>query len=220
MFLFFECLAAVFLSALAYVYIVYKLKKEKGEEAKLLSLEYDKFSVITSITIGIVSVVSVLVMRLYREKPLEEVFIYLLLLIFFLVSAVIDWKAKIIPNEVILAGLAFFVIAVLLRVFVSRTVFLAVIYNAILGGLIIGGVLLLIALLVKSALGMGDVKMFFVAGLFLGYINAYFLVFATVVIMAIFSIVLLITKKADRKTAIPMAPFTAAAFLFCIFIGM
>lgn len=220
MFLVLECIAALLFAAAAYVYMTYKLKKEAGEEVKLFAVTYDKGMFIASIIVAILSVAGVLVMRILREKPLEEVFIYLMLMFFFFVAGIIDFKVKIIPNELIIFGLAAFIIAVLLRVFIGGTVFLKVIYDAAVGGFLVGGILLVIALIVKTALGMGDVKMFFVAGLFLGYMNTYFLLFASVIIMAIVSILLLVTKKADRKTAIPMAPFVAVAFFLCLFIGM
>jgi len=77
-----------------------------------------------------------------------------------------------------------------------------------------------IALIVKSALGMGDVKMFFVIGLLYGLSNTYSILLFSVLVMAIVSIVLLIMKKVTRKTAIPMAPFVAFGFLLNVLMGM
>ena len=81
-------------------------------------------------------------------------------------------------------------------------------------------ILLIIALIVKSALGMGDVKMFLVIGLLYGLVDTYSILLFSIIVMAIVSIILLLIKKATRKTAIPMAPFTAIGFLLSILAGL
>ena len=80
--------------------------------------------------------------------------------------------------------------------------------------------MLLIALIVKSALGMGDVKLFTVLGLIYGLSITYSILLFTIIIMAIISIILLIAKKVTRKTAIPVGPFTIIGFLLCMLAGV
>ena len=68
--------------------------------------------------------------------------------------------------------------------------------------------------------GMGDVKMFAMLGLLYGMSNAYSLLICTTIPMAIVAIVLLASKKASRKSTMPMAPFTVFAFLIGVLSGM
>ena len=76
------------------------------------------------------------------------------------------------------------------------------------------------SLIVKKALGMGDVKMFFVIGLLYGLENTYTILLVSMLIMAIVSVILLITKKATKKSAVPMAPFVAVGLLINIILGV
>ena len=67
---------------------------------------------------------------------------------------------------------------------------------------------------------MGDVKMFFVIGLLYGLENTYTILLVSMLIMAIVSVILLITKKATKKSAVPMAPFVAVGLLINIILGV
>lgn len=60
-----------------------------------------------------------------------------------------------------------------------------------LGGGVWGGLLMLIDFFAKTALG-----------------------------MALVSIVLLILRKVNKKTTVPMAPFVLLGFVICVFLGM
>ena len=143
-----------------------------------------------------------------------EVFIWLVTL------GYIDLKKKIIPNAMILLGLAFWAVLFLIDILAAGNNWLDVLVFSGTGGLLCGGVLLVIALIVKTALGMGDVKMFFVLGLLYGLTDTYSILLFSMVLMAVISLVLLIAKKVTTKTAVPMAPFVAAGFLLSIIAGM
>ena len=143
-----------------------------------------------------------------------EVFIWLVTL------GYIDLKKKIIPNNMILLGLAFWAVLFLVDIFAAGNNWMDVLVFSGAGGLLCGGVLFVIALVVKSALGMGDVKMFFVLGLLYGLTDTYSILLFSMVLMAVVSLVLLIAKKVTTKTAVPMAPFVAAGFLLSIIAGM
>jgi len=143
-----------------------------------------------------------------------EVFVWLVTL------GYIDFKKKIIPNPMILLGLAFWAVLFLIDIFAAGNNWLDVLVFSGTGGLLCGGVLFVIALIVKTALGMGDVKMFFVLGLLYGLSDTYSILLFSMVLMAVISLVLLIAKKVTTKTAVPMAPFVAAGFLLSIIAGM
>ena len=132
----------------------------------------------------------------------------------------IDAKERIIPNSMILIALAVWLVLMLLEIFLGGTPWTQLLAFSGIGGLVCGGVLFLIAIIVKSALGMGDVKMFFVLGLLYGLTDTYGILLFSVIIMGIVSVVLLIAKKVTTKTAIPMAPFVVFGFLLSILAGM
>ena len=143
-----------------------------------------------------------------------EVFLWLTLL------GYVDLKEKIIPNHLVVVGLLFWVVLALLDVFVAKTYWKNMLKVSLMGGLLVGGVMFIIALIVKSALGMGDVKMFFVIGLFYGAIDTYSILLFSMIVMAVVSLVLLAAKKVSTKTAIPMAPFVVVGYILSILAGL
>ena len=136
------------------------------------------------------------------------------------VMGYIDLREKIIPNGLIGVGLLLWAALLLIDIFVAKTPWADVLKFSLLGGIAVGGGLFLIALFGKSALGMGDVKMFLVLGLLYGLSDAYSILLFSLIIMAIVSLVLLATKKVTVKTSIPVAPFVVLGFILCIIAGM
>lgn len=132
----------------------------------------------------------------------------------------IDARERIIPNSFICAALIFWLILILTDIFIGGTPWLQLLMFSGIGGIACGGLLLIISLIGKSALGMGDVKMFFVLGLLYGLMDTYGILFLSVIAMGIVSIVLLIAKKVTTKTTIPMAPFVILGFLLSVLAGM
>ena len=62
-----------------------------------------------------------------------------------------------------------------------------------------------------GAMGMGDVKLFLPIGLFLGWKLALLALFLSIMLGGITSIILLILRIKDRKSAIPFGPFIIIA---------
>jgi leader peptidase (prepilin peptidase)/N-methyltransferase len=81
--------------------------------------------------------------------------------------------------------------------------------NALLGGAVGFGVFLLLAIVGRGALGMGDVKLAGVIGLMTGYPDVLWALIIGALVGAGAAIVLLISRKATRKTAIAYAPYLA-----------
>jgi len=81
--------------------------------------------------------------------------------------------------------------------------------NTLLGGAVGFGVFLLLAIIGRGALGMGDVKLAGVIGLMTGYPDVLWALIIGALVGAGVAIVLLISRKATRKTAIAYAPYLA-----------
>lgn len=132
----------------------------------------------------------------------------------------IDAREKIIPNSLIGVGILAWLVLAMFDVFLGGTPWVRLLVFSGIGGLVCGGVLMVISLIMKSGLGMGDVKMFFVLGLLYGLTDTYGIFIFTIIPMGLFCIALLILKKADKKTTVPMAPFAAIGFILSILAGM
>lgn len=129
-----------------------------------------------------------------------------------LIISVSDVYKQLIPNKVLL----FFLFAYLIcQLFIPQISWL----QSILGGFIGFAVLFLIALVSKGGMGGGDIKLLGVMGLFLGPIPILLTIFLSSLIGTFFSIFLLITKKASRKSKIPFGPFLACGGMISLYFS-
>ena len=142
----------------------------------------------------------------------------LLLIVFGYIATVNDVKTKTIKNSLVLAMLAaWIVITVPLLLFdINNSV--GILLDAILGFVTSGALFMLVYVLSRKGLGGGDVKFMAVAGLYLGFYGVLPAILVGTMSAALVGIVLLITKKINRKDSIPLAPFLYVGILVTIFI--
>ncbi|NLY89433.1 MAG: prepilin peptidase [Firmicutes bacterium] len=136
-------------------------------------------------------------------------FIYLVLTYALIGVAFIDLEHKIIPNRLtipfLLAGLVFMG-------------WKGELPTALIGGVLGGGVLFLIALCYPKGMGMGDVKLLAMIGVYLGWQRIFFVLFLASLLATAVALVLIATKKMTRKDPIPFGTFLAvAAFIILYF---
>lgn len=204
---------------LMYLYLTYR-EKEVQNLRKFFAFEYDKKYCMLAAVMLVIGIIIFLYSHYYVDHVFLKAFMNAEISIWLITIGYIDWKEGIIPNQMILTGIVFWGILSLLEIFIAHTMWQKVLFFSLVGGGICGGILFLIAIITKGALGMGDVKMFFVMGLLYGFSNTYVILFFSILVMAIISIVLLAMKKVTRKTAVPMAPFVAIGFLISVLMGM
>lgn len=128
--------------------------------------------------------------------------------------AKIDYYEKKIPNKIILVLLLFRILFLAYEVFSNLEYWKTALTYPLLGAAI-GGIIMAVAMIIsRKGVGMGDVKMFIVIGAFVGSAEILSTMFYTFFISAIGGIFLLMTKKANLKDSIPMAPFA------CVGVGL
>jgi len=91
--------------------------------------------------------------------------------------------------------------------------------RAVVGGVALFVVYLILALISPTSLGMGDVKLAGVLGLFLGYLSWPTLVYGATgafVISALIGIAILVTRRGNRRTQLPFGPSMLLAALVAI----
>lgn len=85
------------------------------------------------------------------------------------------------------------------------------------GGLVLGMLLFGISFLTGGALGKGDGIIIGIIGLNLGFPIVFSVFSGALLLAAVLAIVLIIFKKANRKTTLPFLPFLGVAYgVFCI----
>lgn len=148
----------------------------------------------------------------WRFGPVPELPALLALAVFGVLLAAIDLRSKLLPNALVLP---FFATA-------SGLLGLAAAFRgdwSAMGGALIGGaclftLYLVLALISPSGLGMGDVKLAGVLGLYAGYVGpAVWMITALggFVLGAAMGLVLLVFTASSRKTAFPFGPAMLAA---------
>lgn len=119
----------------------------------------------------------------------------------------IDLKHKLLPNRYVLPSLA---AAIVLLIFAAAgTDAWGALLRAILGGGAMFLLYLIMALISPAGLGMGDVKLAAVLGLFLGFLgwNAWFIGLLTAFLIGgVAGLILLLAGRATRSSTIPFGP--------------
>lgn len=129
-----------------------------------------------------------------------------------LAAACIDLEHRIIPNRLVLAGLAGGAVLAPLWGGVPLV-------QVATGFLLAGGGMLAIALLGRGGMGMGDVKLAAVIGLFLGPALAAVALVVAFWVAGLISALLLILRRRGRKDMIPFGPFLGVGGLAAVFFG-
>lgn len=136
-----------------------------------------------------------------------------------LTIALIDYETMRIPNPLIIFGIAVGVIYLMVQALYMKDMMIIVwgIMGLFVGGSIIG-MIMIFSLLVfkKEGMGMGDLKLLAMIGLFAGSKNAFFTIFIAIIIGGFYAVILLIRKKQDM---FPFGPFLSTGAVLAILWG-
>ncbi|WP_077621353.1 prepilin peptidase [Sediminibacillus massiliensis] len=136
----------------------------------------------------------------------------ILLISLLAVIMVADLHYMLIPDRILLFFLPVFIIY---RVFVPLTPW----WSSILGGLI--GIFLLAAIIMvsKGGMGGGDMKLFGLLGIAIGYKGVLIAFFLATIYGSVISGILLALKVINRENPVPFGPFIAAGTITAFFFG-
>jgi len=121
--------------------------------------------------------------------------------------SVYDMKYKKIP----VAGLVVFGVVVLIYCLCIGTGL-----YSMLSGLVPGAVVLLVSLCTKESIGTGDGLMLLVLGMFCGFRTILSVLGTALVFTAFTAMLLLIFRRAGRKTELPFLPFLFAGYVLTL----
>ena len=167
-----------------------------------------------------IPLLSAILLVLHADRPDPFIiFRYELLIIFGYVAAVFDIKSKIIPNSLTLTMLAAWVIITVPMLITDIDAAAALLAGSALGFAVGGGLFLIAYFISRKGLGGGDVKFMAAAGLYLGYEGVLSSMLLGTILAAVFSLVLIVLKKINRKDTIPLAPFLLIGILITVFFA-
>lgn len=141
-----------------------------------------------------------------------ELVVALLFISLLVIITVSDIAYMLIPDKILL----FFLIPlIVLRVFEPLSPW----WDSIVGAVVGFGVLFLIAIVSKGGMGGGDIKLFFVIGIVLGWVPTLLTLFLASIIGTVIGVISLRRTKQGRKTPIPFGPSIAIAAIIAYFYG-
>jgi len=152
--------------------------------------------------------------------PVIWLFISILTVVFF-----IDLDHQIIPNKVVLFGLASGLIPVILYwtedypIYQSTAWFEPLLGLTVPFSLMLTMALLSVLLFKQSGIGMGDVKIYAPIGLFIGWKLSLMSIWFAFFFGGLFGLLWIFIFKRDKKEMIPFAPFIVIGVLVTLFWG-
>jgi prepilin signal peptidase PulO-like enzyme (type II secretory pathway) len=179
----------------------------------------EKISVRYPLTELISAILFVAVVSVFDITP--KTFEFLFLTVILLTAALVDMDSGIIPNGLIIAAIANFLIFTAF----SGKLFLSNLINGFIGGLSISLPLLIFVLIYdkiskKESMGGGDIKLFFVLGLYFSWkVNLLMLILSCIIGILYFILYAALNHKKGTDVPFPFGPSIAAAGYFCILFG-
>lgn len=157
---------------------------------------------------------------LYYKEELPVILKASTIVVILWVCAWTDYRRYLILNRILVLGLMLRLVWGLADFLIySREDFLFILASALIAGGMLGAASLLCRVLSPQAVGFGDIKLLILFGLYTGVDLAAGSLIYTFLILFFVSAVLLILKKADRKTVIPFAPFLLAGTAVSSFLS-
>lgn len=161
------------------------------------------------------SVIILAIVNMFSEFFLETYYdleAVMILRTIFLISVLFpcawaDLKEHIIPDKVLIAALIVRGLMICIEIAAKwdTPTYILISCGGAAGALMLAA--LLCRLIVPRSVGGGDIKLLGVVGAYLGMSGSMGAMFPTLVILFVYSVVMLLTKKADRHTELAFAPF-------------
>lgn len=175
--------------------------------------EVRKRQLCTIFSLSVITFLGVLPKIICEQYEIVYIFQYSMLLMILIVIAKIDFEKKIIPNEIVLLILTINSLFLVLEMQSNLTDSRLIISSALLGFLSGGVIFIMVNLLQKNGVGAGDIKLFAVLGIPLGFVGIVSICLNTFIFAAVTSLVLLRLKKINLGGRIALAPFIFLAVL-------
>lgn len=201
-----DSLLCVILLGLGYYGVCSYLSAQKLVKPDANLLKISRNRIIYLVAGFVTSVVLILILNFYYNRDLTQQLKLLSIMLIILPNAAVDFRIHKMPNVFMVAGLVLRLLLFAVEFFLKSSTFLNTVIDSLLGGVIIGVFFFLLLIIFKNSIGMGDVKLFALMGLFQGLWGAVNSIFFSLIVTFFLSIYLLITKKKKKKDTISFGP--------------
>lgn len=201
-----DSLLCVILLGLGYYGVCSYLSAQKLVKPDANLLKISRNRIIYLVAGFVTSVVLILILNFYYNRDLTQQLKLLSIMLIILPNAAVDFRIHKMPNVFMVAGLVLRLLLFAVEFFLKSSTFLNTVIDSLIGGVIIGVFFFLLLIIFKNSIGMGDVKLFALMGLFQGLWGAVNSIFFSLIVTFFLSIYLLITKKKKKKDTISFGP--------------
>ncbi len=186
---------------------------------KPISWQYPLVELATAILFVLIANKQLIVSNPLAMLSVVNIFFSFIISCFFIVIFVYDLKHYIIPDKVIYPAI---LLTLIYGIFYSYFILHASSFMFNIGAAALGAAtfFLLIYLISKGQwLGLGDVRLAFFMGLYLGFPNILVALFLSFLIGAVVGLVLVAQNKKTLKSEVPFGPFLVLGTFIALFLG-
>ncbi|MEE1319315.1 MAG: A24 family peptidase [Ruminococcus sp.] len=200
--------------------VIQNTDNEKTTFSKILDLFLNKEHswLISAILFALLAIIAGIAVNVFSVSLINAVKIFVAysgLSVFFLTDA----KFYIIPNKILIIMIAVRLLLLPMEYLVDSENFVNILIDCAIGAVGCFVILAIISLLSKGGIGMGDVKLFTTLGLVTGLYCTFNTLLYGLVICALFSLLLMVSKRKKAKDKVPFAPFIFVGFLVTLILG-
>lgn len=201
-----DIVVSLLLIVIGYIAICYYFHDKKWNSKDITSLKLNKNKTIYLMTEICSIVLLIAVFRIcYDLEALAEIKLLVLVLSIFPIAAV-DYKIQKIPNRFLATALCFRGLLYIPETLNSPRNALSIFIDNFLGAIIVSVFFLLLLLVFRNSIGMGDVKLFFVMGMYQGLWGVINSVFFSLVVSFFVSVALLMARRKKKTDTIALGP--------------
>ena len=216
------CAEVIFLTLVAWVYMANRGLNEEKNAPSMLSKQIlfaskGRMWYVLVMLIGLMGM-GVALHTIYPRNPLIHNMKLLAMLALLFTAAEVDFRERIIPNMLILAGIALRVVFWIAEMLMDFSMFWTILKDDLVGCGLVILFFVVGVLLVKDGLGMGDIKLMLVMCLYQGFSGVVSALFFSLCAAFAVSVVLLLTRKKTRRDSLAFAPAILVGTMVSVFM--
>lgn len=214
---------SLLLTASSFIYLAYEDFTGDSFSEKLTSAAKKNRKVIIYLacSFAVMCGLSVALVVIYTTNTLIADMKVITLLGILAAVTVTDIKKQIIPNKIILAGIVLRICYAVAEFITLGSGYFEILKGDLFSLALVAVLFLIGVLIIKNGIGMGDIKLMLVMGIFQGITGFISSLFCSLLVSFVVAIAMLIMKKKTRKDSIPFAPSVlVGTFISMVLTGM
>ncbi len=132
--------------------------------------------------------------------------------------AVIDFRIQIIPNKLLLLSVLIWGMTVMFEVWKNTDMVFDDVKSSVVAAAAVFIICIICKILIKNSIGMGDIKLFMIMGLFQGIVGMSGAIFMSLIVAFFGALLLLVLRRKGRKDQISFGPFILTGTTISMFL--